>query len=254
MKIIILIATLIGSSAFGQTKHWIHNSQTNGGLVRIEIMLNPVFWTNTFITFTNHYGDVTSHAEIIKVTVNKLTYRTPNGGGTIKISELPGDLQKKFYFNPTNAADMDELESLTKQQDELKNQVITFAQSKYNRLKAQLVQGSRRVDGKVLQKISEGLLVQSGELSRKMQEYHEDVYGSRPGIIIEGNRPGAEALNLVLLQDYPDPNMADEGHVDVIAYPVGLFSYDSVGKSQKTVRKFSCDIDAAIRKLAADGN
>jgi len=33
-------------------------------------------------------------------------------------------------------------------------------------------------------------------------------------------------------------------------YPLGLFSYDTVGKSQKTVRKFSCNLDAAIRKLA----
>jgi hypothetical protein len=35
----------------------------------------------------------------------------------------------------------------------------------------------------------------------------------------------------------------------VIAYPLGLFSYDTIGKSQKTVRKFSGNLDTAIRKL-----
>jgi len=38
--------------------------------------------------------------------------------------------------------------------------------------------------------------------------------------------------------------------IDADGYPLGLFSYDTVGKSQKTVRKFSCNLDTAIRKLA----
>ena len=208
--------------------------------------------TNVFITFTNKAGTLVSNAEVVKVDANKLIYRIPSGGGTVKLSDLPPALQEQFGYNAKKAAAVDENEQKARAADLQQRAAMAATQEKYNRLKARLVQGSRRVDGKILQKISDGLLVQSGDHGRALREYREDVYGARGGTMTEGNAPGAEALSLVLLQDYPDPNMVDDGHVDVIAYPIGLYSYDSVGKSQKTVRKFSCNLDTAIRTLALE--
>lgn len=213
--------------------------------------------TNTYITFTNKSGVVISNAEVVKVDANKVTYRIPSGGGTVKLADLPPEVQEQFNYDAAKADMADEKENLKQAADLQQRAAMSAAIAKYNQLRDQLIQGSRRVDGKVLQRISEGLLVDSGAASiTRAEERH---YGTSPdgnpiswggGTIMEGNSPGAEALHLVLLQDYPDPNVVDDGHVDIFAYPVGLYSYETVGKSQKTVRKFSCNLDAAIRTLA----
>ena len=223
-------------------------------LILLATCMAATAQTNTCITFTNKSGDVISNAEVVEVHVSKLTYRIPSGGGMVKLADLPPQLQERFGYDAAKADAADKKEREDRAAELQKATAISAAMAKYDGLKNQLIQGSRRVDGKVLQKISVGLLVESGDFGRSFKEYHEDVYGTRGGIMTEGSSPGAEALNLVLLQDYPDSSMADDGHVDIIAYPVGLYTYESVGKSQKTVRKFSCNLDTAIRTLALDGN
>jgi hypothetical protein len=206
-------------------------------------------------TFTNKDGIVISNAEVVKIYANKLIWRKDfgmEGAGTVKLADLPPDLQQRFGYDPEKAAALDEKEQQDRAADLQRRRTIAAAQEKYSRLKAKLVQGSRRVDGKVLQKISEGLLVESGDLERALQEHNERVYGDTGGVTFESGIPGGEALGLVLLVDYPDPNMTDEGHVDIIAYPLGLFSYDTLNKSSKTVRKFSADLETAIRTLALE--
>jgi hypothetical protein len=208
--------------------------------------------TNDFITFTNKSGVVISNAEVVKVEPNRLIYLFPagGGGGSVKLADLTPELQNKFGYDAVAAAKLDEAEKEKRLADIKKSAAINAALEKYNRLKNQLWQGRKLIDGKVLQKIDAGLLVDSGEKGKFLEERISSEPGVGPALWHEGNTPGSEAQGLVLLQDYPDPNMADDGHVDIVAYPLGLFSYETVGKSEKTVRKFSCNLDTAIRKLA----
>jgi hypothetical protein len=52
--------------------------------------------TNTIITFTNNLGDVIVNATVMRRDGDKLLYRFGNSGGTIRISDLPGELRKRF--------------------------------------------------------------------------------------------------------------------------------------------------------------
>jgi TPR repeat protein len=57
------------------------------------------------ITFTNSYGLVISNAEVRKVDAKTLLYIYSNGGGTVRLADLPRDLQARFGYmqTPTNA-------------------------------------------------------------------------------------------------------------------------------------------------------
>jgi hypothetical protein len=225
-------------------------------LFLLTACLSSIAQTNT-ITFTNQYGDVVSNAVVIKVSANTLLYRIPSGGGAVKLANLPPDLQQRFGYDPEKAAALDRKEQQDRAADLQQRMAWAAADAKYNRLKNQLEQGRRRIRGKVLQRISEGLLVDSGAATIAYAE--ETHYGTSPdgdpiswggGTIAEGKTPGEEALSLVLLQDFPDPNMTDGGYVDIMAYPVGLYTYETVNQSSKTVRIFSANLDTAIKTLA----
>ena len=228
--------------------------------------------TNAFITFTNRDGNVVSNAEVLQIFPNKLVWEQNPGTisenpGVVKLSDLPPDLQVRFGYDAQKAAAADEKEkrdlaalrqriaanaaALSKQQAE-----AAAALETYNRLANQLEQGRRRIRGQVLERIPEGLLVDSGAAYiADKQKWHYSInaqgneIGSRDLTVVEGNAPGSEALSLVLLQDYPSANMINA--VDIVAYPVGLYTNATSNTIFKTVRKFSCNFDAAIKELAA---
>src|ERR1035437_4918154 len=97
--------------------------------------------TNDFITFTNKSGVVISNAEVVKVKPNELIYAFPAsvggpvGGGTVKLADLPPELQKKFGYDAVAAAKLDEAEKQKRVADIKKSAAINAALEKYNRLK-----------------------------------------------------------------------------------------------------------------------
>ena len=85
MKVIVGLVFVISGTAF---------AQTNLGT----------------ITFTNNSGIVITNAEVVKVQANGLIYRIPEGGGTVKFSDLPQDVRARFGYDAEKAAAADAAE------------------------------------------------------------------------------------------------------------------------------------------------
>ena len=68
------------------------------------------------ISFTNTFGVYITNAEVVRWSSNKLIYRTENGagGGTIRLSVLPPDLQAMFNYDTNLSAAQDSLDASIK--------------------------------------------------------------------------------------------------------------------------------------------
>jgi hypothetical protein len=75
---------------------------------------------------------------------------------------------------------------------------------------------------------------------------------------VEGNEPGAIGVGVVVLTDLPKSRRARANLYDYViieAYPAGQYTYTSVGNLQRTVRRFSASLDAAVKlNLQGDEN
>src|ERR1700722_11216512 len=121
--------------------------------------------TNTALLFpftlTNSSGDTISNAVLVKLTANKFIYKYPPGNeGMARLDSLPKDLQEKFGYNPTNAAIADETD---KQKHEAQ-----LEQDKEYQIALMLAENRKKIEstkmvieGKIIQKIDAGLLVDS---------------------------------------------------------------------------------------------
>jgi hypothetical protein len=65
-------------------------------------------------TLTNSAGNVITNAVLVKLMPNKFIYKTPNGGGMLRIDSLPKDLQEKFGYDPQAAQAADEADKQKK--------------------------------------------------------------------------------------------------------------------------------------------
>lgn len=61
------------------------------------------------VTFTNRQGTVYENVHVVKISEAGLifTYTTGAGGGTLKLSELPDDVLRKFGYDPAQASSHD---------------------------------------------------------------------------------------------------------------------------------------------------
>jgi hypothetical protein len=212
--------------------------------------------TNTapiFISFTNSTGDFITNAEVTKVLPNKLYYEIPSGGGCVRLDALPAAERAQFNYDPyaANQADTDEALKKKREQQYLAD---VAAQKALEMGKAECAQSRKTVSGKVIQKIEEGLLVDSGrealdEVGVTTSHYYAngDASGGTTDAVFEGTKPGATCLGLVLLEDDPDyDQIVDDNLVQAIAYPDGQFTYTTANNSSKTIRRFTMDFNKAF--------
>ena len=129
-------------------------------------------------------------------------------------------------------------------------------------VRAACIQGRRSICGKVLQILPEGLVVESGYTNLMRSPLNRSwlvpgtVTASRAPNLVEGNEPGAICVGLAVLTNLPKSRRAKVNKYDYViieAYPVGQYTYTSVGSLQRTVRRFSASLDAAV-KLNLQGN
>ena len=65
-----------------------------------------------YITFRNGFGTIISNATIVKVRVGiELEWRDYVGSGTVKLSDLPQDLQEVFGYNPIKSEIFEQIAS-----------------------------------------------------------------------------------------------------------------------------------------------
>jgi len=118
------------------------------------------------------------------------------------------------------------------------------------------IQNRRSICGKILKILPDGLVVESGytNLVREPLVRSWLIPGSalagKSAHLVESSEPGAICIGTVFLTDYPKsrrikPKLYD--YVIIEGYPAGQYTYNSVGDLQKTVRRFSASISAAVK-------
>ena len=123
-------------------------------------------------------------------------------------------------------------------------------------VRANCLQNRRRICGKVLQVLPEGIVVESGytDLLRPPLTSSWLVPGTatatRTPNLIERNEPGAICIGTVFLTDLPKahgkkPKLYD--YVILLGYPAGMQTYTSLGTVTKTVRRFTGTVGAAVK-------
>jgi hypothetical protein len=121
-------------------------------------------------------------------------------------------------------------------------------------IRTDCIQGRRLICGKVLKISPDGLVVDSGytDLLRPPLTQSWVVPGNvsvrrNPGVL-ELNEPGTPCIGLVFLTDIPKRQKVNKfDYVVMMGYPAGQYVYAPAPDVEKTIRKFSCGLDTAVR-------
>jgi len=135
------------------------------------------------------------------------------------------------------------------------SQDLSVAQ-RNEKIRMDCIQNRRIISGKIVKVLPDGLVVDSGyaDLSRPPLNKSWLVPGTatatRPANLVEANYPDAVCVGLVFLTDQPKsrgvkPKLYD--YVNLEGFPVGQYTYTSVGDIQRTVRKFTTRLDNATQ-------
>jgi len=228
-------------SASGSSFNTVVASGTNtdsSGYVTNEALLTP-------FTLTGSTGRIITNAVLVKLTPNKFVYKTPSGEmGILRLDSLSKDLQDKFGYNPTNAAAADEVDR-QKRETQLAHDREYQAAEKLAENRKKIESTKMIIEGKILQKIDTGLLVDSAGQRRNDAIKERIVIGDNLSGDIRFLNNGLQVYDgLCLLTDYHnDANLVDGDIVEAAAYPNGEYTYTTVNGSLKTVRQFTCNVN-----------
>jgi hypothetical protein len=121
-------------------------------------------------------------------------------------------------------------------------------------IRTDCINDRRLICGKVLKIVPGGLVVDSGYtgLLRPPLTRSWVVPGSVPAsqnpVALELNEPGTPCIGLAFLTNIPPrPKVKIFDYVIIMAYPAGQYVYAPVPNVEKTIRKFSASLDAAIK-------
>ena len=121
------------------------------------------------------------------------------------------------------------------------------------RLRAECINGRRAICGKILRIVPDGIIVESGYTNLLRQSLSSSwllpgtVVASRADNLVESREPNAVCVGTVFLSDLPrgKPHLYD--YVVISGYPMGQYTYTSVGEVTRTVRHFSASLEKAIQ-------
>ena len=119
-------------------------------------------------------------------------------------------------------------------------------------LRTRCIAERRSICGKILRIFPNGILVESGYTNllrgtlTKSWLVPGSVVASRAQNLVETREPGAICIGTVFLTDLPRGKPHQYDYVIIAGYPTGEFTYTSVGTIQKTVRRFSANLDKAV--------
>jgi hypothetical protein len=131
---------------------------------------------------------------------------------------------------------------------------------KTEEIRTACIYGRRRICGKVLQIVPEGLVVESGYTNLLRPELSHswlapgNVTSSLPPNLVEQNSPGAVCVGLVLVTDIPKrPAVKAYDYVIFQVYPAGQYDYMPVPAGKKIIRRFSVGLATAVQLNLAAG-
>ena len=124
-------------------------------------------------------------------------------------------------------------------------------------LRAMAIQNRRIICGKVLKVLPDGIVVDSGYTNLMRAPLNHSwlipgaVVAGRATSFVEENKPDSTCFGQVFLTDLPKPPPGRKLHVfDYViieGFPMGQYTYASVGDVKHTVRKFSTKVANAVR-------
>jgi hypothetical protein len=129
---------------------------------------------------------------------------------------------------------------------------------RYEQTRVNCIQARRIICGKILKVLPDGLVVDSGYTNLMRSPLNKSwlipgtVTATRPNNLVEANEPGTVCVGLVFLTDLPKtrgkpkkPKVYD--YVNVEGFPMGQYTYTSVGSIQRTVRLFTTKLAKATQ-------
>jgi hypothetical protein len=203
----------------------------------------------TPFTLTNSTGDVITNAVLVKLTPNNFIYKTPDGGeGMMRLDSLSKNLQDRFGYDPLKSALADEVERQRREAQREQDMQAEF-QAALGRRGAYIESTKMVIEGEVLQTLDIGLLVKSAsEAKKRAYEYDTRIGAPTSGGDVKYFDPATRLPiynGLCFLTDYSKASSIVDGDiVRVVAYPNGEYTYIAVSGGSKTVRQFTCDMDA----------
>jgi hypothetical protein len=135
------------------------------------------------------------------------------------------------------------------------SQALSAAQ-RHETARMEAIQSRRIICGKILKILPDGIVVDSGytNLMRTPLDQSWLIPGTatatRAAGIVEASQPDAVCVGLVFVTDLPKSRGAKPKLFDYIVlegFPVGQYSYTSVGDLQRTVREFTTKLPNAAR-------
>jgi hypothetical protein len=124
-------------------------------------------------------------------------------------------------------------------------------------LRAACIQNRRIICGKILKVLPDGIVVDSGYTNLMRAPLNQSwlipgtVVAGRASNLVEESSPDSTCLGQVFLTDLPKPPRGTRLHVfDYVileGFPMGQYTYASVGDVKHTVREFSTKVANAVR-------
>jgi hypothetical protein len=121
---------------------------------------------------------------------------------------------------------------------------------RFEKARMDCVQARRIICGKIVKILPDGLVIDSGYMDLVGSTHGDSwlipgsVTAGRPVNLVEANRPDSVCIGLVFITDLPKgrgvqpkPKLYD--YVNLEGFPVGQYTYTSVGDLQRTVREFT---------------
>jgi hypothetical protein len=135
------------------------------------------------------------------------------------------------------------------------NQNAAAAQ-RYEQVRMECIQNRRIICGKILRVTPEGIVVDSGYTNLMRAPLNQSwfipgtVVTSRAANYVEANQPDAVCVGKVFLTDLPKlrgvgARLKVFDYVNIEGFPVGQYTYTSVGTVQRTVREFTTKLQNA---------
>jgi hypothetical protein len=134
------------------------------------------------------------------------------------------------------------------------NPDVAYAQQ-VEKIRQECIQNRRMISGKILKIQPDGLVIDSGYTNLARYPLNRSwlvpgtAVAARATNVIEGNQPDSICMGQVFLTDLPritgtKPKVYD--YVNLEAFPIGQYIYNSVGDFQRRVRKFSTKLPKAV--------
>ncbi|HEY5041492.1 MAG TPA: hypothetical protein VIK53_05760 [Verrucomicrobiae bacterium] len=127
---------------------------------------------------------------------------------------------------------------------------------RYEKVRMECIQARRVICGKIVKVLPDGLMVDSGYTNLMRAPLNKSwlipgtVTAGRAVNLVEASQPDAVCIGLVFLTDLPKsrgskPKLYD--YVNIEGFPVGQYTYTSVGSLQRTVRQFTTKLPNATQ-------